>query len=72
MESNTQYLGKRVFIYYERINILLMSYFTKTEIKYWVELFFGVEVAVVNNHRLPRKSRRMAHILGDIQCITDV
>ncbi|KAM3193557.1 hypothetical protein ACQJBY_009824 [Aegilops geniculata] len=25
MESNTQYLQKKVFVYWERINILLMS-----------------------------------------------
>nr|YP_010697563.1 ribosomal protein L23 [Themeda japonica]WCF70678.1 ribosomal protein L23 [Themeda japonica] len=66
MESNTQYLQKRVFVYWERINILLMSNrgFTKTEIKHWVELFFGVKVVAVNSHRLPGKGRRMGPILG--------
>ncbi|RCV25583.1 hypothetical protein SETIT_5G177100v2, partial [Setaria italica] len=40
------------------------SGFTKTEIKHWVELFFGVKVVVVNSHRLPGKGRRMGPILG--------
>ncbi|KAK3153099.1 hypothetical protein QOZ80_2BG0167660 [Eleusine coracana subsp. coracana] len=38
------------------------SGFTKTEIKHWVKLFFGVKVVAVNSHRLPRKGRRMGHI----------
>nr|QYC94652.1 ribosomal protein L23 [Cynodon dactylon] len=37
---------------------------TKTEIKHWVELFFGVKVVAVNSHRLPGKGRRMGPILG--------
>nr|YP_009973442.1 ribosomal protein L23 [Halophila beccarii]YP_009973457.1 ribosomal protein L23 [Halophila beccarii]QNH92893.1 ribosomal protein L23 [Halophila beccarii]QNH92908.1 ribosomal protein L23 [Halophila beccarii] len=32
---------------------------TKTEIKHWVELFFGVKVIAMNSHRLPRKGRKM-------------
>ena len=40
------------------------SGFTKTEIKHWVELFFGVKVVAVNSHRLPGKGRRMGPILG--------
>jgi large subunit ribosomal protein L23 len=40
------------------------SGFTKTEIKHWVELFFGVKVVAVNSHRLPGKCRRMGPILG--------
>nr|YP_009670743.1 ribosomal protein L23 [Passiflora tenuiloba]YP_009670757.1 ribosomal protein L23 [Passiflora tenuiloba]QCX30026.1 ribosomal protein L23 [Passiflora tenuiloba]QCX30027.1 ribosomal protein L23 [Passiflora tenuiloba] len=32
---------------------------TKTEIKHWVELFFGVKVMAMNSHRLPGKGRRM-------------
>nr|YP_009630728.1 ribosomal protein L23 [Eriocaulon buergerianum]YP_009630750.1 ribosomal protein L23 [Eriocaulon buergerianum]YP_009701168.1 ribosomal protein L23 [Eriocaulon decemflorum]YP_009701191.1 ribosomal protein L23 [Eriocaulon decemflorum]YP_010290817.1 ribosomal protein L23 [Eriocaulon cinereum]YP_010290836.1 ribosomal protein L23 [Eriocaulon cinereum]YP_010293013.1 ribosomal protein L23 [Eriocaulon alpestre]YP_010293032.1 ribosomal protein L23 [Eriocaulon alpestre]YP_010293098.1 ribosomal prot len=32
---------------------------TRTEIKHWVELFFGVKVIAMNSHRLPRKGRRM-------------
>ena len=26
---------------------------TRTEIKHWVELFFGVKVIAMNSHRLP-------------------
>nr|ADD30258.1 ribosomal protein L23 [Gonopterodendron arboreum] len=37
---------------------------TRTEIKHWVELFFGVKVIAVNSHRLPGKSRRMGPIMG--------
>ncbi|KAI3843610.1 hypothetical protein MKX03_004111 [Papaver bracteatum] len=32
---------------------------TRTEIKHWVELFFGVKVIAMNSHRLPGKGRRM-------------
>nr|YP_010286837.1 ribosomal protein L23 [Hydrocharis dubia]UKT60895.1 ribosomal protein L23 [Hydrocharis dubia] len=28
---------------------------TKTEIKHWVELFFGVKVIAMNSHRLGRR-----------------
>nr|BDR62864.1 ribosomal protein L23 [Jacquemontia paniculata]BDR62883.1 ribosomal protein L23 [Jacquemontia paniculata] len=34
---------------------------TKTEIKHWIELFFGVKVIAMNSHRLPA---RMGPILG--------
>nr|YP_010273501.1 ribosomal protein L23 [Calystegia soldanella]UKO31909.1 ribosomal protein L23 [Calystegia soldanella]BDR61527.1 ribosomal protein L23 [Calystegia soldanella] len=37
---------------------------TKTEIKHWIELFFGVKVIAMNSHRLPAKSRRMGLIMG--------
>ena len=37
---------------------------TRTEIKHWVELFFGVKVVAVNSHRLPGKGRRIGPILG--------
>nr|YP_009400570.1 50S ribosomal protein L23 [Vanilla aphylla]YP_009400580.1 50S ribosomal protein L23 [Vanilla aphylla]YP_009748509.1 ribosomal protein L23 [Vanilla madagascariensis]YP_009748520.1 ribosomal protein L23 [Vanilla madagascariensis]YP_010868891.1 ribosomal protein L23 [Vanilla somae]YP_010868902.1 ribosomal protein L23 [Vanilla somae]QHD19676.1 50S ribosomal protein L23 [Vanilla shenzhenica]QHD19686.1 50S ribosomal protein L23 [Vanilla shenzhenica]QII90189.1 ribosomal protein L23 [Vanilla mad len=37
---------------------------TRTEIKHWVELFFGVKVIAMNSHRLPGKGRRMGPILG--------
>nr|YP_009542259.1 ribosomal protein L23 [Tetraena mongolica]WEB51381.1 ribosomal protein L23 [Tetraena hamiensis var. qatarensis]AYU56630.1 ribosomal protein L23 [Tetraena mongolica]AYU56723.1 ribosomal protein L23 [Tetraena mongolica]QHD45526.1 ribosomal protein L23 [Tetraena mongolica]QHD45532.1 ribosomal protein L23 [Tetraena mongolica] len=37
---------------------------TKTEIKHWVELFFGVKVMAVNSHRLPGKVKRMGPIIG--------
>nr|YP_010566812.1 ribosomal protein L23 [Medicago doliata]UZC32563.1 ribosomal protein L23 [Medicago doliata] len=32
---------------------------TRTEIKHWVELFFGVKVIAMNSHRLPIKGRRI-------------
>ncbi|MFS7920366.1 putative ribosomal protein L25/L23 [Helianthus anomalus] len=32
---------------------------TRTEIKHWVELFFGVKVIAMNSHRLWGKARRM-------------
>nr|QAT97832.1 ribosomal protein L23 [Codonopsis lanceolata] len=35
---------------------------TRTEIKHWVELFFGV--IAMNSHRLPGKARRMGPIMG--------
>nr|YP_010467877.1 ribosomal protein L23 [Paronychia argentea]YP_010467899.1 ribosomal protein L23 [Paronychia argentea]UVF30398.1 ribosomal protein L23 [Paronychia argentea]UVF30420.1 ribosomal protein L23 [Paronychia argentea]UVF31237.1 ribosomal protein L23 [Paronychia argentea]UVF31259.1 ribosomal protein L23 [Paronychia argentea] len=35
---------------------------TRTEIKHWVELFFGVKVIAMKSHRLPRKGRRMGPI----------
>ena len=31
---------------------------TRTEIKHWVELFFGVKVIAMNSHRLPLRGRR--------------
>nr|YP_009686527.1 ribosomal protein L23 [Corchorus capsularis]YP_009686546.1 ribosomal protein L23 [Corchorus capsularis]YP_009686610.1 ribosomal protein L23 [Corchorus olitorius]YP_009686629.1 ribosomal protein L23 [Corchorus olitorius]QDS78346.1 ribosomal protein L23 [Corchorus capsularis]QDS78365.1 ribosomal protein L23 [Corchorus capsularis]QDS78429.1 ribosomal protein L23 [Corchorus olitorius]QDS78448.1 ribosomal protein L23 [Corchorus olitorius]UNV38848.1 ribosomal protein L23 [Corchorus olitorius] len=37
---------------------------TRTEIKHWVELFFGVKVIAMNSHRLPRKGRRVGPIMG--------
>nr|YP_010712179.1 ribosomal protein L23 [Corydalis speciosa]YP_010712198.1 ribosomal protein L23 [Corydalis speciosa]WDA92834.1 ribosomal protein L23 [Corydalis speciosa]WDA92853.1 ribosomal protein L23 [Corydalis speciosa] len=37
---------------------------TRTEIKHWVELFFGVKVIPMNSHRLPGKGRRMGPIMG--------
>nr|YP_010475789.1 ribosomal protein L23 [Corydalis retingensis]YP_010475806.1 ribosomal protein L23 [Corydalis retingensis]UVH70076.1 ribosomal protein L23 [Corydalis retingensis]UVH70093.1 ribosomal protein L23 [Corydalis retingensis] len=37
---------------------------TRTEIKHWVELFFGVKVIAMNSHRLPGKGRRMGPIRG--------
>ncbi|MCL7033454.1 hypothetical protein MKW94_029550 [Papaver nudicaule] len=32
---------------------------TRTEIKHWVELFFGVKVIAMNSHRLPGKAKKM-------------
>ena len=37
---------------------------TRTEIKHWVELFFGVKVIAMNSHRLSGKGRRMGPIMG--------
>lgn len=37
---------------------------TTTEIKHWVELFFGVKVIAMNSHQLPRKGRRMGPIMA--------
>nr|UDZ60978.1 ribosomal protein L23 [Sagittaria montevidensis] len=37
---------------------------TRTEIKHWVELFFGVKVIAMNSYRIPRKSRRVGPIMG--------
>ncbi|KAK8327001.1 hypothetical protein V6Z12_A11G154000, partial [Gossypium hirsutum] len=37
---------------------------TRTEIKHWVELFFGVKIIVMNSHRLLGKGRRMGPIMG--------
>nr|YP_010379559.1 ribosomal protein L23 [Astragalus gypsodes]AJE72773.1 ribosomal protein L23 [Astragalus crassicarpus]UCS40624.1 ribosomal protein L23 [Astragalus gypsodes] len=39
---------------------------TRTEIKQWVELFFGVKVIAMNSHRLPIKvkGRRVRSIKG--------
>nr|YP_010712820.1 ribosomal protein L23 [Corydalis raddeana]YP_010712837.1 ribosomal protein L23 [Corydalis raddeana]UGO88958.1 ribosomal protein L23 [Corydalis pauciovulata]UGO88968.1 ribosomal protein L23 [Corydalis pauciovulata]WDA93565.1 ribosomal protein L23 [Corydalis raddeana]WDA93582.1 ribosomal protein L23 [Corydalis raddeana]WJZ51968.1 ribosomal protein L23 [Corydalis pauciovulata] len=37
---------------------------TRTEIKHWVELFFGVKVRAINSHRLPGKARRLGPIRG--------
>nr|YP_010964731.1 ribosomal protein L23 [Hedysarum longigynophorum]WNM89386.1 ribosomal protein L23 [Hedysarum longigynophorum] len=36
---------------------------TRTEIKHWVELFFGVKVIAINSHRLPIKGRRVRPIM---------
>ncbi|KAJ0785850.1 putative ribosomal protein L25/L23 [Helianthus annuus] len=35
---------------------------TRTEIKHWVELFFGIKVIAMNSHR--GKARRMGPIMG--------
>nr|YP_009409934.1 ribosomal protein L23 [Cressa cretica]ASJ65053.1 ribosomal protein L23 [Cressa cretica] len=37
---------------------------TKTEIKPWIEGFFGVKVKAMNSHRLTAKSRRIGSIVG--------
>jgi large subunit ribosomal protein L23 len=59
------YVHTRCFFPRAYMQILnVESGFTKTEIKHWVELFFGVKVVAVNSHRLPGKGRRMGPILG--------
>ena len=57
-EKSLRLLGKNQYTF----NV--ESGFTKTEIKHWVELFFGVKVVAVNSHRLPGKGRRIGPILG--------
>nr|YP_009532195.1 ribosomal protein L23 [Lamprocapnos spectabilis]AYA29306.1 ribosomal protein L23 [Lamprocapnos spectabilis] len=37
---------------------------TRTEIKHWVELFFGVKVIAMNSYRVKGKGRRIRPILG--------
>ncbi|KAL6329573.1 hypothetical protein AAG906_022150 [Vitis piasezkii] len=37
---------------------------TRTKIKHWVELFFGVKVIAMNSHRLSGNGRRMGPIMG--------
>nr|YP_009413563.1 ribosomal protein L23 [Allotropa virgata]ASN78885.1 ribosomal protein L23 [Allotropa virgata]ASN78908.1 ribosomal protein L23 [Allotropa virgata] len=32
---------------------------TRTEIKHWIERFFGVKIIAMNSHRLPGKRRRV-------------
>ncbi|KAL8254131.1 hypothetical protein R6Q59_032352 [Mikania micrantha] len=44
---------------------------TRTEIKHWVELFFGVKVIAMNSHRLRGRLEEWDP-LWDRQCITDV
>jgi ribosomal protein L23 len=51
-------LVKNQYIY----NVELGS--TRTKIKHWFELFFGVKVIAMNSHRLPKKGRRMGPIMG--------
>ena len=36
----------------------------KTEIKKWIESFFGVKVAGINSHRLPKKGKRIGAVTG--------
>nr|YP_009668601.1 ribosomal protein L23 [Haplomitrium blumei]QCW59376.1 ribosomal protein L23 [Haplomitrium blumei] len=38
----------------------------KTEVKTWIELFFGVKVIAINSHQLPRRSKRIGSIVGYI------
>ncbi|KAL5759864.1 hypothetical protein ACOSQ2_018702 [Xanthoceras sorbifolium] len=32
---------------------------TRTEIKHWIKLFFGVKVIAMNNHKLPGRRMRI-------------
>jgi hypothetical protein len=54
-EKSLRLLGKNQYTF----NV--ESGFTKTEIKHWVELFFGVKVVAVNSHRLPGPPGVRAH-----------
>lgn len=36
----------------------------RTEMKYWVKLFFGAEAKAMNSHQLPGRGRRMEPIVG--------
>ncbi|XP_062115357.1 carotenoid 9,10(9',10')-cleavage dioxygenase 1-like [Humulus lupulus] len=36
---------------------------TRTEIKHWLEPFFGVKLIAMNNHRTPKKSKRMRLVM---------
>nr|YP_009926705.1 ribosomal protein L23 [Lophopyxis maingayi]QNK04996.1 ribosomal protein L23 [Lophopyxis maingayi] len=57
-EKSVRLLGKNQYTF----NV--ESGLTRTEIKHWVELFFGVKVIAMNSHRLPLKGRRMRPIRG--------
>jgi large subunit ribosomal protein L23 len=37
---------------------------TKTDVKRWVEAFFGIQVIAINSHRQPRKRRRRGMMVG--------
>nr|YP_009352011.1 ribosomal protein L23 [Schoepfia jasminodora]AQW41729.1 ribosomal protein L23 [Schoepfia jasminodora] len=37
---------------------------TRTEIKHWIKLFFGIKVKAINSHRLPGRGRRMGPLMG--------
>nr|UUF92594.1 ribosomal protein L23 [Allium fasciculatum]UUF92595.1 ribosomal protein L23 [Allium fasciculatum] len=63
MESNMQYLQKKV-LGNNQYTSNVESGSTRTEIKHWVELFFGVKVIAMNSHRLPGKGRRIGPIMG--------
>nr|WIL95970.1 ribosomal protein L23 [Caragana tibetica] len=43
---------------------------TRTEIKNWIERFFGVKVIAMNSHRLPIKGRRGRPIMGHTMLYT--
>nr|YP_011032313.1 ribosomal protein L23 [Caryodaphnopsis bilocellata]WRH32463.1 ribosomal protein L23 [Caryodaphnopsis bilocellata]WRH32546.1 ribosomal protein L23 [Caryodaphnopsis bilocellata]WRH32628.1 ribosomal protein L23 [Caryodaphnopsis bilocellata]WRH32793.1 ribosomal protein L23 [Caryodaphnopsis bilocellata]WRH32876.1 ribosomal protein L23 [Caryodaphnopsis bilocellata] len=64
MESNMQSLQKKVFGYWGTNTSNVESGSTRTEIKHWVELFFGVKVIAINSHRLRGKGRRVGPIMG--------
>jgi ribosomal protein L23 len=73
MESNMQYLQTKVFGYSIEKNqytLNVESGLTRTEIKQWVELFFGVKVIGIVIDFPERVKEQDA--LWNIQCITDV
>nr|UFI07851.1 ribosomal protein L23 [Arceuthobium bicarinatum] len=61
-DKSIQLLGKR-----NQYTSNVESGSTRTEIKHWVELFFGVKVIAMNSHRLPpvkgRRVGRMGHTM---------
>nr|ANX10327.1 ribosomal protein L23 [Striga hermonthica] len=57
-DKSIRFLGKNQYTY----NV--ESGLTRTELKHWVELFFGVKVIAMNSHRLRGKGRRMGPIMG--------
>ncbi|TMW88570.1 hypothetical protein EJD97_018379 [Solanum chilense] len=57
-DKSIRLLGKNQY------NSNVKSGSTRTEIKHWLELFFGVKVIAMNSHRLPVKSRRIRPHMG--------
>nr|YP_009032866.1 ribosomal protein L23 [Osmundastrum cinnamomeum]AHA59599.1 ribosomal protein L23 [Osmundastrum cinnamomeum] len=41
---------------------------TKTEIKDWIEQFFGVRVRAMNSHRLPKRKRKNRMMESPLHC----
>nr|YP_009108470.1 ribosomal protein L23 [Genlisea margaretae]YP_009108476.1 ribosomal protein L23 [Genlisea margaretae]CDI44030.1 ribosomal protein L23 [Genlisea margaretae]CDI44039.1 ribosomal protein L23 [Genlisea margaretae] len=59
-DKSIRLLGKNQYT----SNVESGSTSTRTELKHWVELFFGVKVIAMTSHRLPGKGRRMGPIMG--------
>nr|YP_010392120.1 ribosomal protein L23 [Cyananthus lobatus]UPX07729.1 ribosomal protein L23 [Cyananthus lobatus] len=56
-DKSIRLLGKNPYTFH------VESGSTRTEIKHWVELFFGVKVIAMNSHRLPGKAGRTDNAL---------
>jgi len=56
--KSVRLLGKNQYTFNVELGL------TRTEIKHWIELFFGVKVIAMNSHRLPGKVRRKKPIMG--------